>query len=388
MFGFPRRASVTAPSAPTQVQGAPGDAGRPTEALEWAAVLRLPRSGSGEPARTQVLAAPVVADVDASSATQVLSREPAGQTSEPAGPPTREVASRQVAAEIGMYAGAGLAMLAIATVGVRGWPQWNVAARGASVGMLAVALLAAGLYVRLPRAREITAQRRRAVSTMLTSGVAVAVVAATTAVGSGVAGSVRVGIPGGPGGVSAWAAAIAALSALGAILVNLVARTPFSESALLAALAWAIWLLVPAGPAAWACLLGVGVVWALVGMRLACGHRSAAVAGVSLALAASVSLAGGPWGWPARALLAAAAIGGLAAFLRGRANSWLAMGAAAAAALAGTVAGDVLGPAVALLLGGLATMSVSWIALRGASRQLRGGAAPPHPTGDGLGGQW
>ena len=60
---------------------------------------------------------------------------------------------------------------------------------------------------------------------------------------------------------------------------------------------------------------------------------------------------------------------GLGLFLRGRANYWLALGAGAATALAASVAGDVVGPSLALLVGGLATMVVSWIALRSARRE-------------------
>jgi hypothetical protein len=90
--------------------------------------------------------------------------------------------------------------------------------------------------------------------------------------------------------------------------------------------------------------------------------------GAALALVASVGMAAGPWAWPTRAALAAVAILGLGAFLRGRANYWLALGAGAATALAASVAGHVVGPALALLLGGLATMVVSWVALHGTRR--------------------
>ena len=56
-------------------------------------------------------------------------------------------------------------------------------------------------------------------------------------------------------------------------------------------------------------------------------------------------------------------------FLRGWANPWLALGAGAATALAASVAGAVIGPALALVFGGLATMIVSAIALRGTRRE-------------------
>ena len=88
-----------------------------------------------------------------------------------------------------------------------------------------------------------------------------------------------------------------------------------------------------------------------------------------LALASAVGLAQGSWSWPVRGALAAVAVAGLGLFLRGRANHWLALGAGAATALAASVAGGVLGPALALLVGGLATMGVSAIALRGTRRE-------------------
>jgi hypothetical protein len=92
------------------------------------------------------------------------------------------------------------------------------------------------------------------------------------------------------------------------------------------------------------------------------------VAGTGLALVASVGLAAGPWAWWARAGLIALTVGGLGAFLRGHANHWLALGAGSATALAASVAGATLGPALALLVGGLATVIVSGIALRSARR--------------------
>ena len=137
------------------------------------------------------------------------------------------------------------------------------------------------------------------------------------------------------------------------LVVNLVARTPVSESGLLGALAWATWVVVPPGPGTWAFLVGLGVG---VGRARACAGPGAAgrpmVLGAALALVASVGMAAGPWAWPTRAGLAAVAVLGLGAFLRGRANYWLALGAGAATALAASVAGDVVGPALALLLGG------------------------------------
>jgi hypothetical protein len=155
---------------------------------------------------------------------------------------------------------------------------------------------------------------------------------------------------------------------LAMVVVNLIARTPASESGLLGALAWAAWVVVPPGPGTWAFLVGLGIVWAGLGMRWSRGRRTALGLGAALALVASVGMAAGPWAWPTRAALAAVAVLGLGAFLRGRANYWLALGAGSATALAASVAGDVVGPALALLVGGVATMGVSWIALRGARR--------------------
>lgn len=354
MFGFPRRRPESVSSSAAEVQGATG---QPTEVLGWTVAL----GDRADQVNTQVLSAPAAAAAsDPFASTQVVPQR-AGSN--------RGLVSRRVAAEIGMYLGACLALLAVTTVGARGWPQWTAAARGASVGMLAVSMVAAGLFIRLPWNRVVSAQRRRGVSTLLTGGAAVAVVAARAALGPAVADTAGAGATSSPAGVSAGAVALAAGAVIAAILISWIARTPLSESALLASLALAIWVLVPGGPAVWAALVGLGVVWALLGFWQARGQRTAAVAGVSLALLASVGLASGPWAWPARAILAAAAIGGLLAFLRGRANGWLALGAGAAAALAGAVAGHMLGPALALLLGGVATMVVSWIALRGASRQ-------------------
>jgi hypothetical protein len=266
--------------------------------------------------------------------------------------------SRHVAAEIGMYTGAALVLVSIGGVVVRGWVAWEPVVRWSFAGLATVALVAAGLFVRLPWSRPLSDERRRAVSALLTTGVGVA----ATAVGV-VLGSAEGALSAGPG-----SAARAVGVGLAMLLVNLVARTPVSESGLLGALAWASWVVVPPGPGTWAFLMGLGVVWAGLGMRWARGRRTAMVLGAALALVASVGMAAGPWAWPIRAALAAVAVLGLAAFLRGRPNHWLALGAGAATALAASVAGDVVGPALALLLGGLATMIVSWIALRSARR--------------------
>lgn len=330
--------------------------------------------GGPDYADTGILDAHVAGSVvDPSASTQVLSREPVigpGQSTyadraneglgESASPPPAPapLVSRRVAAEIGMYTGAALVLVSISGVVARGWAAWDPGLRWAFGGLASVALIAAGLFVRLPWSRTVSAERGRAVSALLTTGVAVA----TTGVGVAL-GSAQGAMSAGPGN-----AALALGVVLAMVGVNVVARTPVSESGLLGALAWAAWVVVPPGPGTWAFLVGLGVIWVALGVRLARGRRTAMALGAALALVAAVGMAAGTWAWPTRAGLAAVTILGLGAFLRGRANYWLALGAGAATALAASVAGDVVGPALALLVGGLATMVVSWIALRSARR--------------------
>ena len=310
---------------------------------------------------------------DPGASTQVLSRGPmigaagsagieqAGDASE--APAASEapvpLVSRRVAAEIGMYTGAALVLVSISGVVVRGWAAWEPGLRWALGGLTTVALIAAGLFVRLPWSRAVSDERRRAVSALLTTGVAVATIGVGVAVGSG-----QGALSAGAGNATRAGGVVVAM-----LVVNLVARTPVSESGLLGALVWATWVVVPPGPGTWVFLMALGAVWAGLGMRWARGRRTAMVLGAALALVASVGMAAGPWAWPTRAGQAAVAVVGLGAFLRGRANYWLALGAGAATALAASVAGDVVGPALALLLGGVATMAVSWIALRSARRE-------------------
>lgn len=320
---------------------------------------------------TEVLDAQVAASLnDPGASTQVLARGPmiapgqsgeAAPVGEPAGAaPTASapLVSRRVAAEIGMYTGAALVLVSIGGVVARGWGAWDPAARWTFAGLMTVALIAAGLFVRLPWSREVSDERRRAVSGLLSTGVAVAATGVAVALGS-TAGAASAG----PGSAALAAGVVVAL-----LVVNVIARTPVSESALLCALTWSAWVVVPPGPGTWAFLTGLGALWAGLGMRWARGRRTAMTLGAGLALVASVGMAAGPWAWPTRAGQAALAVLGLGAFLRGRANYWLALGAGAATALAASVAGDVVGPALALLVGGVATMIVSWIALRSARR--------------------
>jgi hypothetical protein len=90
-----------------------------------------------------------------------------------------------------------------------------------------------------------------------------------------------------------------------------------------------------------------------------------------LALGAAVGLAQGQWAWPVRGALTALVAVGLIRFLRGGEGAWLALGAGAATALAGSWAGGTLGPVVALILAGMATMAVSGIALRSTRRSTQ-----------------
>ncbi len=269
-------------------------------------------------------------------------------------PAVRAPVTRQAAAEIGMYLGAALALVALGGSVVRGWSDVGSVTRGVFVALAAAALLALGLVVRLPWTRVPTDRGRRASSSLLTAGAAVAL--------GGLGGVLAVAERSADTGPQLAVACVAAGLAL--LVVNVVARTPLSETGLLATLVWSGWVLTPSGPGTWAVLTGLGVAWAALGFRFARGRRTAGTLGAALALAAGVGLAAGPWAWPARAGLAAAAVFGLGSFLRGGANHWLALGAGASTALAASAAGRVVGPAVALLAGGVATMAVSWIALR------------------------
>ncbi len=271
--------------------------------------------------------------------------------------------SRRVAAEIGVYCGAALALVAILGVVVRGWSAWDSTLHVAFIVLSTATLVAAGLFLRLPWRRVLGDERRRAVSALLSTGVAVASIGISVALRpSQDPGAATTDVAGSGSGSLAVAAVAAAVAMLA---VTAVARTPLAETGLLISLAWTAWVVAPPGPGTWAFLAGLAVVWAGLGYRWARGGRTAVLVGVSLALACSVGMATGPWAWPTRAVLAVAAAVGLGAFLRGRANAWLALGAGAATALAASVAGDVVGPALALLIGGVSTMVVSGAALRG-----------------------
>ena len=83
-----------------------------------------------------------------------------------------------------MYTGAALVLVSIGGVVARGWGAWDPAARWTFAGLMTVALIAAGLFVRLPWSREVSDERRRAVSGLLSTGVAVAATGVAVAVGS------------------------------------------------------------------------------------------------------------------------------------------------------------------------------------------------------------
>ena len=303
----------------------------------------------------------VLAPVDASAladpgaATEVLVRPADRSTSRgepPVSPPAAPLLDRRTAAEAGVYVGAALILLAFLGAALRGWPGWDPTRRGIAVGLTATALLATGLFVRLPWRRRLGAQRRRAVSALLTSGLALAATGAALAldIGQGSVGGGR------------WLHA--ALVVLGMAAACAIARTPLSETGVLGALAWTIWVVVPAGQGTWLALVALGIVWALLGRRWARGRRKAVVAGVGVALIASVGLAQGPAAWAVRGVLLALAGVGLVRFLRGGGNAWLALGVAAATALSASVAGGALSPALALMVAGMTTMAVSGLALR------------------------
>lgn len=323
-------------------------------------------SSRAAPEDTTVAAAPGSA-ADPAEETQVLGIPAQPMSIGPRDAPVAAV-SRRVAAEIGMYAGALLVLLALGSAVLRGWADWEPGSRWATAILASLALLAPGLWARVSATQPLSAQRRRAVSAMVTCGTVVGIGALAVAIdptpGTGQAGTVALAV----GAVLAGAASVVA------------GRSPLSETWLLAGLAWAAWLLVPRGPVAWTVLTAIGAGWALA----ACGpwvvrgrtllpphghlrgRRTALVVGPGLALLGGVALAMGPWAWPARLALLLVAGAAFTMFRRGAANHWLALAAGSGTALVAAVAGDVLGPALALLMGGVATMALSWLALRSA----------------------
>jgi glucose dehydrogenase len=117
-----------------------------------------------------------------------------------------------------MYAGAALVLVSIGGVVARGWAAWEPGLRWSFAGLTTLALIAAGLFVRLPWSRSLTDERRRAVSALLTAGVAVAMAGVAAVLGSGQE------APTSDPGTAARALGVV----LAMLVVNLVARTPTS----------------------------------------------------------------------------------------------------------------------------------------------------------------
>lgn len=258
-----------------------------------------------------------------------------------------------VAAELGVYSGAGLMAVTAVLGAITGWTEWSDRTRVAVVAASGLGLIAAAAWLREAGGPALAQVRRRATSGLLSAAI---VVLLGPIYGGVLASSSK----------SAWALP---LIASGGLLVtwgaDRLAHTPVSQTAILA---WAalIVLGVPPDWRVWClpALVGLGVAWAVLGWRYFPARRSAVVAGVLLALGACVVAANGVWSWPARALLLAAGVGSLWRFLRGGRNAWLALGVAGWAALAATAAGVVVGPLLALAIGGAVTVAVSLVALR------------------------
>ncbi|MGV1005079.1 MAG: hypothetical protein ACOYEV_10035 [Candidatus Nanopelagicales bacterium] len=246
--------------------------------------------------------------------------------------------SRATAAEIGIYIGAVLIGAAAAVMAWQGWQAWSyrqqlLAGAGAVLGLAAL-----GFWLRLPLDRELSGPRRRAVSVTVCAGSLLALVALPDPAGALLAGAL-------------------------AVLANVLARSALAESQLLFSGAG---ILVLAGLPGLVVGLGLaagGVLWAYGGLRWLRGKRTAVVAGSSAALLGLLTLAAGPAQLAGRLAIASLGVAALIAFARGAANYWLALGATALTALAATVAGDYLGPVVAIAAGGAATMVASAVAL-------------------------
>ncbi len=269
--------------------------------------------------------------------------------------PTPPLLTRVEAAEVGLYVGGVLMALAVLLQAARGWQGTADWVQAVSLGLTSFVLLATGFFVRLPWSRTLGPQRRRAISVLLVSGAGFALI------GIGAAADVR------RGAAQALLLAHVVIAVLTMVLVCRIARTPASESGVLAASVWGVWVLAPAGAGCWLGLAALGMAWVLLGTRWAQGPHTARVTGTLLALCAAVGLAQGEWKWAVALVLAGLSVTGLVMFVRGGPNHWLALGAASATALAGSITGGQ-GPLLALAVGGLATMLVSGIALRSATR--------------------
>lgn len=262
--------------------------------------------------------------------------------------------SRRRAAELGMYAGAGIVVVALLGIVLRQWPDWSDQLQLGTTGLASVALVCGGLFLRLPWDRRMSQERTRAVSAALSCGVATAAV--------GVAALLGIRQSSDPVG----AIGHALLCVLGLALVCVAAATAFSETLLLVALCWLAWVALPSGTVLHLGLACLGSAWVVAGRQWARGPRTAAVIGTLVALVGGTLLAAAPDAWIARGVLAVLAAWALWAFLSGAVSAWLGLAAGAACALSAGIVADLLSPAPALLAGGLATMAVSAVALRGA----------------------
>ncbi len=310
---------------------------------------RLPVISPPDPNATAQLQITTVLDPIAAGAladpflpTTVLS---APATSPTGASATKVGLSREVAAEIGMYVGGVLVVAAGVLMTWRGWPQWSARQHLALVSAAVLGLLALGGWLRLPAVRSVSAQRRRAISTLMSGAAVVAAVALPSPVGGG-------------------------LAVLLAVGVNAVARSALSETAvLLGALA-----VLSGGDATnqrlGLLVIALGAGWFALGVKVLRGRQTAVVCAAMVILLGLIVLAASPWQWPARIVIAVVTGGALVRFARGGGNPWLALGAAAATALGFSLAGAFLGPVVAVAAGGAATMVASWFALRGARRPV------------------
>lgn len=263
-----------------------------------------------------------------------------------------------VAAEMGVYVGAGLMALTAVLVAISGWPDWSGRTRVAVVASSGIGLVAAAVWLREAGCSALAEARRRATSVLLST----AIVLLLGPIWGGVMASSNKppwGLP---------------LIAFGGLLVtwgaDRLAHSPISQTAILL---WAALMVLgmPQGWRVWClpALVGLGLAWSVLGWRYLPARRCAVVSGVLLALGACVVAANGVWSWPARGLLLATGLGSLWRFLRGGRNAWLALGVAGWAALAATAAGAILGPLLALAIGGAVIVAVSLIALRTSLRE-------------------
>jgi hypothetical protein len=263
-----------------------------------------------------------------------------------------------VAAEIGVHLGVALVVMAAAMGAISGWPSWSDRTRVAVMVAAGLGPLASAAWLRDAGGPELAEQRRRATSTLLTAGI---LVLAGGAWGAVRAGTERFG----------WGLPAIALGGLLATWgADRVANSPVSQAALLAwAAALVVGLTESAGTWCLPALVVLGTAWSVLGWRYLSARRTAAAAGVVLALGAAVIAANGYWAWPARLLLLATGVGSAWRFLAGGRNAWLGLGVAAWAALAASAAGAILGPLLALAIGGAVTVAVSLVALRNSVRE-------------------